>query len=140
MGWNNSWTFVKDGVKCISDDEVFVPNINIFMKYFTCLDKAHNTFGYMFYAYDWHLLDTCLVHFPLKQYLKGSELPNEILEKSDLTPKRNLLDTWQKSQYCVKAVIAFVCTTCKKETSFVCTIAVETFGLHYCNWQLFMHY
>ena len=140
MGWNNSWSFEKDGVKCISDDEVFVPNINTFMKYFTYLDIAHNTFGYMFYAYDWHLLDTCLVHFPLKQYLKGSELPNEILEKSDLTPKRNLLNTWQKSQYCVKTAIAFVCTTCKKETSLVCTIAVETFGLHYCNWQLFMHY
>ena len=135
MGWNNSWTFVKDGVKCISDDEVFVPNINIFMKYFTCLDKAHNTFGYMFYAYDWHLLDTCLVHFPLKQYPKGSELPNEILKKSDLTPKRDLLDTWQKSQNCVKAAIAFVCNYSKWQLLFA-TFANAKFCLHYFNWQL----
>ena len=43
----------------------------------------------------------------------------------------------EKLQNWVKAVIAFVCTTCKKETSFVCTIAVDNFCLHYCNWQLF---
>ena len=44
---------------------------------------------------------------------------------------------YEKSQNCVKAAIAFVCTTCKKETSFVCIIAVDNFCLHYCNWQLF---
>ena len=43
----------------------------------------------------------------------------------------------KKSQNCVKAAIVFVCTTCKKETTFVCSIAVDNFCLQYCNLQLF---
>ena len=47
----------------------------------------------------------------------------------------------EKSQNCVKAAIAIVCTTCKRQLlfallqkiTFVCTIAKDNFCLHYCN-------
>ena len=38
----------------------------------------------------------------------------------------------KKSQNCVKAAIAFVCTICKRRT-FVCTFAIDNFCLHFCN-------
>ena len=60
----------------------------------------------------------------------------------------------EKSQNCVKAAIAFVCTTCKIQLlfallqliTFVCTTAIENifsttpivkFCMHYCNCQHF---
>ena len=61
---------------------------------------------------------------------------------------------WKKSQNCVKAAIAFACTTCKRPLlfalfqliTFVCTTAIENisststivnFCMHYCNYQGF---
>ena len=42
----------------------------------------------------------------------------------------------KKSQNCVKAAIAFVCTSGKEKT-FVCTIAIDNFCLQYYNLQFF---
>ena len=63
-------------------------------------------------------------------------------------PKMYVREQLKKSQNWVKAAIAFVCTTCKRQLlfallqniTFVCTFAKDIFCLHFCNWKLILHY
>ena len=67
------------------------------------------------------------------------------------------LEKKQKSQNCVKAAIAFVCTTCKRQLLFallqlitfvctsandniLCTTAIANFCRHHCNFQCSLEY
>ena len=79
-----------------------------------------------------------------------------IIESKNFFYKKSLyLYPLKKSQNCVKAAIAFLCTTCKRQLlfallqliTFVCTIAIESilsttpivnFCMPYCNCQSFI--